>query len=744
MAYDADKKPSELSVITSPANDDTFIVGDTSDTTEVVKTISWTNLKTAIQTAVEAYASYFNVSSNTLDDITTGSTNVHFTASDNTKLDAIEASADVTDATNVASAGAVMADGSGNDITGDIVFTEKADHSSTPGAGKGYLWTKNTAPSTLIFTDDTGADTTLGSGGGGLSNVVEDTTPQLGGNLDGQGNDLTGLGTVSMTEQAAANADVAGDGQLWVKTATPNQLWFTDDAGTDFQLASLAGTETLTNKTINAANNTLSLTTDSVDAITEIASALKSGADTTLVTGTAGTSGDLSIWNADGDLVDGPTPPSGTIVGTTDTQTLTNKTISGASNTISNINLASQVTGNLPVGNLNSGTGASGSTFWRGDGTWATPSGSGDVSKVGTPVDNQIGVWTGDGTIEGDAALTFDTTTDTLAIGASGKLNFGAVNILSDSAGTTTLANIDALDATTESTIESAIDTLPNLTSASSLSITESQISDLGSYITGSSPTITTPTLTLKQGTAPTPTAEGDIQWDTDDNKLVVGDGAAQKVFVPTASVSGDATMSTAGAVTLAATNTNLTSVANVTTVGTLTSGNADAIVSAASTTTAGKIEVATSAETNTGTDAARAVSPDGLAGSNFGIRYVSVTLNGTTALTTSDAAYYRIPAAYNGMNLVSVAATVGTGAAGASSSGTPTFTVKNVTDANQMLSTNLTVDATEYTSATAATAAVINTSTDDVVTDDLIEVACTTAGTGVTYATITMGYQLP
>ncbi|MER9159090.1 hypothetical protein [Mesorhizobium sp. M0778] len=43
--------------------------------------------------------------------------------------------------------------------------------------------------------------------------------------------------------------------------------------------------------------------------------------------------------------------------------------------------------------------------------------------------------------------------------------------------------------------------------------------------------TVTTPTLTLKQGTAPTPTAEGDIQWDTDDDRLIIGDGAAQAVF---------------------------------------------------------------------------------------------------------------------------------------------------------------------------------------------------------------------
>ena len=49
---------------------------------------------------------------------------------------------------------------------------------------------------------------------------------------------LTLEGTMSLKEQASANADTAAYGQLWVKNSTPNELYFTTDAGDDIQLTS--------------------------------------------------------------------------------------------------------------------------------------------------------------------------------------------------------------------------------------------------------------------------------------------------------------------------------------------------------------------------------------------------------------------------------------------------------------------------------------------------------------------------
>ena len=60
--------------------------------------------------------------------------------------------------------------------------------------------------------------------------------------------DLTVEGPITIKEQAAADADTAAYGQIWVDDAVPNQLYFTNDAGNDIALSSnvLLGSKNVT------------------------------------------------------------------------------------------------------------------------------------------------------------------------------------------------------------------------------------------------------------------------------------------------------------------------------------------------------------------------------------------------------------------------------------------------------------------------------------------------------------------
>ena len=123
-------------------------------------------------------------------------------------------------------------------------------------------------------------------------------------------------------------------------------------------------------------------------------------------------------------------------------------------------------------------------------------------------------------------------------------------------------------------------------------------------------------------------------------------------------------------------------------------------------------------------------------------IRYICIeVVDKDTLLTTgTEKKAFHIPAEVSGMNLVYVHAFALT----PSAVGIPTFQVYNRTDAVNMLTTALTIDATETGSDTAAVPAVIDGAHDDVVTNDIIRIDCSVAGSTTKGVYLTCGFRMP
>ena len=121
----------------------------------------------------------------------------------------------------------------------------------------------------------------------------------------------------------------------------------------------------------------------------------------------------------------------------------------------------------------------------------------------------------------------------------------------------------------------------------------------------------------------------------------------------------------------------------------------------------------------------------------------LTVATSGETLAANDGQHRMVIPASLNGCNLVEVSAAV---ASNTYSSGTFAIDLYNETQAADMLSTAMTIDAGELSTATAATPAVIDAAQDDVATNDIIRVDVTTIGGGGASAGlwVTLGFKKP
>lgn len=262
------------------------------------------------------------------DDVGDGTTYKQYSATEKTKLSGIEALADVTDATNVDAAGAVM---NSDTTTASMSFVVDEDNFASNSATKvpTQQSTKAYVDAAVVaggsYTDEAAQDAvgTILTDTAEIDLTYNDTTPSItasivASSIDESKLDASVNASLDLADSSLQSSAIGTTVQGYSAVLAGTTASFTTADETKLDGVAPGATANSSDATLLArANHT---GTQAASTISDFSTA----ADAHI---TAATGVSVQAYDADLTTWGGKTAPSGTVVGTTDTQTLTNKTL---------------------------------------------------------------------------------------------------------------------------------------------------------------------------------------------------------------------------------------------------------------------------------------------------------------------------------------------------------------------------------------------------------------------------------